>query len=201
MIRQYLESQIIDWSERQRLENLRESADQQALSDLKRDVTSVRHLLPSVTSLGRNVKSQGFPVDILDEIKQEIATLKTVIKNQFSGSYTSTIPARTTGWTQPPESTSATATTAPTTAIQSSANVNDTTVDSKALTSSRSKRQLPSWMNSSSSSVPTWQLAQANSTEAKAEPSSSSETKSSDLKPMEHSSVSKAVSDSSSGTI
>lgn len=166
VLRAYLDSQITDWQERQRLELLKTNDDEKALSDLKREVSSVRHLIPSVSSLSRSAKASVLQSDVLEEIKNELASLKNAVKGIVSNASSSTnllrsstapiasVPSTPTN--TPAEQSSEIASPAPSTpAITSSQPAASSTAPANPLTSS--KRALPSWMQSQKS-LPSWQM-------------------------------------------
>lgn len=179
VLRSFLESQVTDWQERSRLESLRSSQDLKAMSDLKREVSSVRHLIPSVSTLSRTAKSSTMQSDVLDEIKNELASLKNAVKsivsNVPSGASLlrlSTAPTTTTSVEAAPVVTE-TASSAPQTAASSAP---ATPAATNALNSSASKRSLPSWMTQSqkAAALPSWQMEEK-AAEAAVSPSASPE--------------------------
>lgn len=180
VLREYLQSQITDFHERQRLEYLQEEADKKALTELKREVSSVRHLIPSVGNFARSVKTSALQTDVLDTIKNEIASLKNAVKNLVSNSAapagSSLTASRSLTTSQPAD--------LPYTSIPSSSQPTDTestasgsdsskpqtnplpaaVQNTTALTTSTSslgnsgKRQRPAWMQKQTSELPSWQL-------------------------------------------
>lgn len=177
VVRNFLENQVTDWSERQRLEELRHTQDEQKLSELKKEVSTVRHLLPSVGHFSRTVKASALQTDVVDEIKNELVALKNAIKSLVSDRSTGRLsgsgaapstPVSTSSSTilpeQPTEPTpSAVANAAPAPADSLAA-----APASTASSATGSRRTLPSWMRNgqpNSSTLPSWQL-EANGTSA-----------------------------------
>lgn len=171
VLRSFLESQVTDWSERSRLESLKSAQDLKNISDLKREVSSVRHLIPSVSTLSRSAKSTVMQSDVLDEIKNELASLKNAVKSIVSNVPSGSNLVRLSSTALPssvavapaveaaPEASSpvpaanvldasATASSAPVAAPMASNPLNNST----------SKRALPGWMQQSQKSLPSWQM-------------------------------------------
>jgi hypothetical protein len=178
VIRTFLEDQVKDWSERQKLEDLRQTQDEQKLTELKREVSSVRHLLPSVGNFGRAVKQSALQMDAMEEIRNELSSLKNAIKGFVSGergsltlsraaSQSTPAPTPTTNNTTTdaasssnPSNTAPSIEATPTTLSvppTSSTPTNLTSSQSGSLSNSR--RAPPAWMTAQSGSLPAWQLS------------------------------------------
>lgn len=80
VIKTFVQGQILDWTERQRLEDLNHEQETTKMSDLKRDIASIRHLLPSIGSIGRTLKTNASD-NMMDDIKNELISIKNAIKN------------------------------------------------------------------------------------------------------------------------
>jgi len=181
VLREYLQSQITDFQERQRLEYLQEENDKKALSELKREVSSVRHLIPSVGNFARSVKTTALQADVLETIKNELSSLKNAVKNLVSSSTapagSSLTSSRPLTVSQPADlpyisipSSSQPAETEPTVNNTDSFNKSQTNPlppsvqATAALATSTSslgnsgKRQRPAWMQQQTSELPAWQL-------------------------------------------
>lgn len=167
VLRSFLESQVTDWQERSRLDSLRSSQDLKAMSDLKREVSSVRHLIPSVSTLSRTAKSSTMQSDVLDEIKNELMSLKNAVKsivsNVPSGANLlrlSTAPAATTPVEAAPVATETASSAPAATQASVTSSAPATTAAANPLNTSASKRGRPSWMNQSqkATTLPSWQM-------------------------------------------
>lgn len=185
-LRSFLESLITDWRERERLETIRTSQDEKQLSELKRELSTVRHLIPSVGTFARSVKSSVLQSDVLDEIRNEIASLKNSVKSLVSGmqsggslasslrgSYGSNL--NTLGFSSKDSATVASGSNPPANTTSSSPDTvgnglepsNDPSTSQKlpivtpqatASPLSQSRRALPAWMQQTTPTLPEWQM-------------------------------------------
>jgi hypothetical protein len=174
VLRGFLENQLTDWTERQRLEALKEENDSKTLSELKREVSSVRHLIPSVGNFARSVKASALQTGVLDEIHNEISSLKNAVKmlvsNATSGGLSVARTSPSSGNLVELAATSAAASpsepsTAPITAETTQNTISTQTAApavqspaSNPLSASQSKRQRPAWMQQQTPSLPAWQM-------------------------------------------
>lgn len=165
VVRNFLQSHISDWAERERLESLQLTQDEKALSELKREVSSVRHLIPSVGNFARSVKSTAMQSEVLEDIKNELLSLKNAVKGIVSGvpSSSSLLRLSSSSNVTSPLATDAAAAT-PSAPTETSSSASSTSVSAAVAPSatsnpplSTSKRSLPSWMTQPKA-LPSWQM-------------------------------------------